>query len=82
MNNNSQSTIGPALEPATSCTAEGALVEYEGWEESPTHNLTMLDVIAMASRTFLGLWDVFVDIIPLFFSIPAGSLPASLSRLL
>ncbi|ROL46489.1 hypothetical protein DPX16_21673 [Anabarilius grahami] len=49
-------------EPATSCAVEGVLVEFEGWEESPDHNITAVDGIAMTTETFLDLLDVFEEV--------------------
>ncbi|XP_067228248.1 interferon-induced very large GTPase 1-like [Chanodichthys erythropterus] len=49
-------------ESATSCAVEGVLVEFEGWEESPDHNITTVDAIVMSTETFLDLLDVFEEV--------------------
>ncbi|ROL53539.1 hypothetical protein DPX16_21788 [Anabarilius grahami] len=49
-------------EPATSCAVEGVLVEFEGWEESPAHNLTTVDVMDITTETFLDLLEVFEEV--------------------
>ncbi|ROL50260.1 hypothetical protein DPX16_19064 [Anabarilius grahami] len=49
-------------EPAKSCAVEGVLVEFEGWEESPTHNLTTVDGMDITTETFLDLLEVFEEV--------------------
>lgn len=50
------------------CAAEGVLVEFEGLKESPAHNLTVVDGIAMVAGTFFGL--LFEEVISLFLQSP------------
>ncbi|ROI15999.1 hypothetical protein DPX16_14211 [Anabarilius grahami] len=60
-------------EPAAPCVTEGVLVEFEGWDESPTHNPTAVDVISMDSGKYIK--DVFEEVIPLF--LPSLLVPPS-----
>ncbi|ROL51854.1 hypothetical protein DPX16_19373 [Anabarilius grahami] len=60
-------------EPATPFVAEGVIVELKGWEESPAHTTTAVDVSLLSSGHYLeelkdlfeaGLIDFFGEVIP------------------